>query len=56
MESAKTDDGYSEPEYAKAQNRAKVPFYTPDIEKRIAPEVGDARHFAESLPHSIDLN
>ncbi|KAI1358433.1 hypothetical protein F5Y08DRAFT_321861 [Xylaria arbuscula] len=36
-----TGTSYSEPEYAKAQDRAKVPFYTPDITSRLVPETQD---------------
>lgn len=30
---------YSEPQYAKSQDKAKAPFYHPNIERRLVPEV-----------------
>ncbi|KAI1132270.1 hypothetical protein F5Y10DRAFT_218493 [Nemania abortiva] len=38
MASPNTATNYSEPEYAKSQDRAKVPFYHPDISGRLVPE------------------
>ncbi len=39
MASPQSSTSYSEPQYAKAQDRLKVPFYTPDVASRLVPEV-----------------
>ncbi|KAJ3579598.1 hypothetical protein NPX13_g961 [Xylaria arbuscula] len=45
-----TGTSYSEPEYAKAQDRAKVPFYTPDITSRLVPETQDLLEKYSNVP------
>lgn len=39
MSDAKSNTDYSEPEYARSQERSKVPYYRPNIEHRLVPEV-----------------
>lgn len=44
MSDAKSNTDYSEPEYAKSQERSKVPYYRPNIEHRLVPEVWQRFH------------
>lgn len=39
MSSQKDNPEYSEPAYAKSVDRAKFPFYQPNIDKKLVPEV-----------------
>lgn len=42
MASDLSGKSHSEPEYAKKQDRAKVPYYIVDLDPRISPEVSAA--------------
>jgi hypothetical protein len=39
MSSQNETPKYSEPAYTKSVDRAKFPFYIPDIDKKLVPEV-----------------
>ncbi|GAW15645.1 hypothetical protein ANO14919_050640 [Xylariales sp. No.14919] len=50
MASAPSSTSYSEPQYAKAQDRLKVPFYTPDIASRLVPETQELLEKYSNIP------
>ncbi|KAI0398551.1 hypothetical protein F5Y17DRAFT_454115 [Xylariaceae sp. FL0594] len=50
MSSAGANTNYSEPEYAKAQDRAKVPYYTVDITSRLVPETQELLEKYSKVP------
>lgn len=46
----KPNTDYSEPEYAKSQERAKVPYYRPNIEHRLVPETQELLEKYSHIP------
>ncbi|KAI0115748.1 hypothetical protein GGR51DRAFT_501961 [Nemania sp. FL0031] len=50
MASEQSSTSYSEPQYAKAQDRLKVPFYTPDIASRLVPETQELLEKYSNIP------
>ncbi|KAK6219335.1 hypothetical protein LQW54_002323 [Pestalotiopsis sp. IQ-011] len=50
MSDAKSNTDYSEPEYAKSQERSKVPYYRPNIEHRLVPETQELLERYSNIP------
>ncbi|KAI1422601.1 hypothetical protein F5Y12DRAFT_717186 [Xylaria sp. FL1777] len=50
MTSTTASTNYSEPEYAKAQDREKVPFYNDDLASRLVPETQDLLEKYSNVP------
>lgn len=52
MASTQVNANYSEPEYAKTQDRAKVPYYTVDIRNRLTTETQDLLENYSKVPRN----
>ncbi|KAI1322424.1 hypothetical protein F5Y16DRAFT_386699 [Xylariaceae sp. FL0255] len=52
MSPAKPGPSYSEPEYAKSQDRAKAPFYTVDLSNHIVPDTQDLLEQYSQVPRN----
>ncbi|KAI0140356.1 hypothetical protein BJ166DRAFT_116746 [Pestalotiopsis sp. NC0098] len=50
MSDSKSTTDYSEPEYAKSQERSKVPYYRPNIEHRLVPETQELLEKYSKIP------
>jgi hypothetical protein len=60
MSAQRENPVYSEPAYTKAVDRALYPFFTPNIDKKLVPEVkapflSAMKHFNKSLVDSRPL-
>ncbi|KAI1303859.1 hypothetical protein F5Y03DRAFT_359277 [Xylaria venustula] len=55
MATPQTKRDYSEPEYAKVQDRAKYPFYHPNIDHRLVPETQELLEKYSNVPREQQL-
>ncbi|KAI0868682.1 hypothetical protein GGS24DRAFT_481593 [Hypoxylon argillaceum] len=55
MASTQPSISYSEPKYAKPQDRLKVPFYTADLASRLVPETQDLLENYSKIPRDQQL-
>ncbi|TRX87976.1 hypothetical protein FHL15_011117 [Xylaria flabelliformis] len=55
MSSTQANTNYSEPEYAKSQDRAKMPYYTVDIANHLVPETQDLLEKYSKIPRDQQI-